>query len=87
MVDNTIIFNMADPIDLKRIAVLIGENLDSKIKHLGIGKCLIYDKIERSTYIVDQPDSPSAGSTPKLGETFEPISVMPLNPKIKELLE
>lgn len=87
MMKNTIIFNMSDPIDLKRIANLVGENVDAKVKHLIQGKCLIYNKKGINTYSVDTPESPSAGSTPKLGETFEPIEIMPLNEELRKLIK
>lgn len=87
MVDSTIIFNMSDPIDLKRIKSLVGENLDSKVKHLSQGKCLIYNKKDRNTYTVDKPESPSISSTPKLGQEFKPLKIRPLNAHIVEAIE
>ncbi len=87
MVDNHLIFNMSDPIDLKRIGELLGERIDSKIKHLAVGRCLIYNKKDKYTYTVNEPESPSAGSTPRLHVAVEKLDLLELNPRLQELIK
>lgn len=87
MVNNHILFNLSDPIDLRRVGNLLGERVDANIKHLGVGECLVYNKQDRNTYTVDEPESPSWNATPKFGEEFVRDDILELNDELKELID
>ena len=87
MCDNTVLFNLSDPIDLRRVKSLVGEVVDARLKALDPGMFLLYDKKNYKTFVVDMPDAPPMGQTPVFGEDPVDIEIKPLNETLREVIE
>lgn len=86
--NNYVIFNMKGSADLLTLRKLLGQNIDQRIIHLDVGKCLIIDgKTDLLTYKIPEKKTTHAAATPEFGIELQDIKIKELSEKVKSLFD